>query len=88
MPSNLNFTTKETLRKIVSDQLAIAPADVKDDEPWPAMGADSLDAVELVMQIEDEFGIEVPDEEAEALKTINQWEGYVDARVAAKKAAG
>lgn len=42
------------------------------------LGADSLDTVELIMQLEEEFGIEIPDEEAEQLTTVNKAVEYID----------
>ena len=48
---------------IVSEQLGLEASAVKFNENWVAHGADSLDQVELVMAIEDEFGIEIPDED-------------------------
>ena len=62
----------EKIRSIISEQLSIDDVDtitldtsLKDD-----LEADSLDAVEVIMALEDEFGIEIPDEEAEHFKTI------------------
>lgn len=61
--------TLEQLRaavvKIVSEQLGLEEKDVKFNENWEAHGADSLDRVELVMAIEDEFGVEIDDDTAE-----------------------
>lgn len=56
--------------KIVAEQLGVPEADVKPESAFAAdLGADSLDAVELVMALEDEFGMEIPDEEAEKITT-------------------
>ena len=68
----------DRIRSIVADQLGVelvdcsADASILDD-----LGADSLDVVELVMAIEDEFDIEVPDEAAESIRTIADVERYV-----------
>lgn len=51
-----------------------ANADIQDD-----LGADSLDVVELLMSIEDEFGMEIPDEEIENIKTVNDLVSYIEA---------
>ena len=48
------------------------------------LGADSLDTVEMIMEIEDEFGIEIPDEDAEKLVTVGSAIEYVKKKVAAK----
>ena len=57
----------EKIRSIISEQLSIDDVDTSLTED---LEADSLDAVEVIMALEDEFGIEIPDEEAEHFKTI------------------
>jgi acyl carrier protein len=57
--------------KIVAEQLGVAEGDVKPEAAFMAdLGADSLDTVELVMALEDEFGMEIPDEDAEKITTV------------------
>jgi acyl carrier protein len=57
--------------KIVAEQLGVPEADVKHTSAFVAdLGADSLDTVELVMALEDEFGMEIPDEDAEKITTV------------------
>jgi acyl carrier protein len=59
------------VHKIVSEQLGIAEADVKNEHHINNdLGADSLDDVELVMALEDEFEMEIPDEQAEKCRTV------------------
>ena len=71
---------EERVKKIVAEQLG-----VKEDEVAPAksfvedLGSDSLDAVELVMALEEEFDIEIPDEEAEKITTVQSAIDYVKA---------
>ena len=76
-----NTTIEQRVRKIIVDQLG-----VKDDQVTPDakfiedLGADSLDTVELVMALEEEFGQEIPDEEAEKLQSVSDVIKYVEER--------
>lgn len=65
--------------EIVVEQLGVNADQVKPEAKLVEdLGADSLDAVELVMAIEEEFGIEVPDEEAEKLQSVGDILSYID----------
>ena len=61
------------VKKIVAEQLGVAEADVKNESSFVEdLGADSLDNVELVMSLEEEFECEIPDEEAEKITRVQQ----------------
>jgi acyl carrier protein len=69
---------EERVKAIVSAQLQVPVKDIKNEDTIvEVLGADSLDEVEMVMAIEDEFCIEILDEEAEAFKTIQNIVDYV-----------
>lgn len=75
----------EKVKKIVVDQLSVEEAQVKPDANFATdLGADSLDTVELVMALEEEFGIEIPDEAAEKIATVQAAVEYIEEQVAAK----
>ncbi len=70
------------VRTIVADKLSISEEQVTDAASFiEDLGADSLDTVELVMALEDEFGLDIPDEEAEKLTTVGKALDYVQTRV-------
>ena len=72
-------TIEDKVRDIIVDQLGVnAEQVVKDARFIEDLGADSLDTVELVMAFEEEFSIEVPDEEAEKLQTVGDVVSYVE----------
>jgi acyl carrier protein len=75
---------EQRVKKIVSEQLGVNEADVKIDSSFvDDLGADSLDTVELVMALEEEFECEIPDEEAEKITTVKQAVDYVNANLKA-----
>lgn len=62
---------EEKIKKIISEQLGVEEDDVVPEAKFVGdLGADSLDTVELVMALEEEFDIEIPDEEAEKIQTV------------------
>jgi acyl carrier protein len=69
---------EERVKKIVIEQLGVKEEDVKSKASFvDDLGADSLDTVELVMALEEEFECEIPDEEAEKIATVQQAIDYV-----------
>ena len=77
---------EERVKEIIVEQLG-----VEEDEVLPAakfiedLGADSLDTVELVMAFEEEFGIEIPDEDAEKITRVKEAIEYIDSHAKGKK---
>lgn len=70
------------VKKIVAEQLGVNEAEVKSDSSFvDDLGADSLDTVELVMALEEEFNCEIPDEEAEKITTVQQAVDYINSNV-------
>lgn len=69
------------VKKIISEQLGVPEADVKPEASFVNdLGADSLDTVELVMALEEEFGVEIPDEDAEKISTVQSAIDYIKAK--------
>ena len=71
--------TFDTIKDIIIDQLQVEESDVNmDTNLMKDLSADSLDAVEIIMAIEDTFGIEIPDEDAEKFQTVEDLVKYVE----------
>jgi acyl carrier protein len=69
---------EQRVKKIVAEQLGVNEGDIKNESSFvDDLGADSLDTVELVMALEEEFECEIPDEEAEKITTVQQAIDYV-----------
>jgi len=66
------------VRAIISDQLMVEPEEVTDESSFVEdLGADSLDTVELIMEFEDYFGVEISDEDAEKISTVGEAIAYM-----------
>jgi len=76
MPTT-NIETK--VKSIIADQLGVGEDEIKPESSFiEDLGADSLDIVELVMAMEEEFEVEIPDEEAENIKTVGDAINYIN----------
>jgi len=71
--------TLEKISEVIADKLGVEPSKITPEAKFiEDLGADSLDTVELIMQLEDEFNLEIPDEEAEKLTTVGAVAEYID----------
>jgi acyl carrier protein len=69
----------DTVKDIIASELGVEKSKVTEDAHFvDDLGADSLDTVELVMAFEEEFGIEIPDEDAEQMQTVGDAIGYLE----------
>ena len=79
-------TIAERVKKIVVEHLGVEPEKVTDTASFiDDLGADSLDTVELVMAFEEEFGIEIPDEDAEKITRVREAVEYIESHSKSKK---
>ena len=69
----------DKVRAIIADQLMVDPEEVLDESSFVEdLGADSLDTVELIMEFEDEFGVEISDADAEKISTVGEAVAYLE----------
>ena len=74
----MSATIEQKVKNIIADQLGVGEEEIKPTSSFiEDLGADSLDIVELVMAMEEEFEVEIPDEEAENIKTVQDAVNYV-----------
>ena len=77
----------EKVKTIICEQLMVDPETVNDESSFVEdLGADSLDTVELIMEFEDEFSIEISDEQAEGISTVGEAVAYLEKLLAEKDA--
>ncbi|MBL8150985.1 MAG: acyl carrier protein [Blastocatellia bacterium] len=74
-----DMSIEEKVRQIIVDELGVDEAEVTPNASFTDdLGADSLDIVELVMRFEEEFGIEIPDEDAEKISNVREAVAYIE----------
>lgn len=74
--------TAERIKEIIADKLMLDPEEVTEEASFvDDLGADSLDIVELIMEFEDEFGIEIPEEDVENIRTVGEAIAYIERRI-------
>jgi len=73
------MSTFDKVKEVIIDKLGIEDSKIESGSSFvDDLGADSLDTVELIMQLEEEFGIEIPDEDAEKITTVQAAVDYID----------
>ncbi len=76
----------DKVKTIICDQLMVDQGEITDESSFVEdLGADSLDTVELIMEFEDEFSIEIPDEQAEKISTVGEAVAYLEKLLAEKQ---
>jgi acyl carrier protein len=79
------MAVQDKITEIIVEQLGVKPEEVVPEASFvDDLGADSLDTVELVMALEEEFGIEIPDEDAEKIQTVGDAIRYIDEKAGSK----
>ena len=74
------MSTLDKVNEVIIDKLGVEEDKIVPDASFvDDLGADSLDTVELIMQLEEEFGIEIPDEDAEKMTTVKSVVDYIEA---------
>ncbi len=77
------MSVEQRVKEIIVEQLGVDPEQVTNEASFvDDLGADSLDTVELVMALEEEFGLEIPDEEAEKITTVGETIEYIEKNMA------
>ncbi|MFM9874490.1 MAG: acyl carrier protein [Fimbriimonadaceae bacterium] len=72
----------DRVRKVICEQLSVTEGEVSEDKRFQEdLNADSLDVVELIMALEEEFGIEIPDDDVANMKSVGDVSGYIEGKV-------
>jgi len=80
------MSVEEKVKDIISEQLGVKKEEIKPESSFiDDLGADSLDTVEVVMALEEEFGIEIPDEDAEKITTVGDSVKYIEEKTSKKE---
>ncbi|MDP8289725.1 MAG: acyl carrier protein [Candidatus Susulua stagnicola] len=80
------MSVDEKVKGIISEQLGVKKEEIKPESSFiDDLGADSLDTVEVVMALEEEFGIEIPDEDAEKITTVGDASKYIEDKMGKKE---
>ena len=75
----------EKIKAVIAEQLGVKPEEVTEQAKFvDDLGADSLDTVELVLALEEEYGVEIPDEDAEKLTSVGDAIKYIEEKLASK----
>lgn len=80
------MSVEEKVKDIIAEQLGVKKEEIKPESSFvDDLGADSLDTVEVVMALEEEFAIEIPDEDAEKIATVGQAVKYIEDKIKKKE---
>lgn len=82
MEDSMEKSVEERVKDIIVDLLRVEPEQVKPEAQFVNdLGADSLDIVELIMALEDKFGVDIPDDQAEKIKTVGEAIEHIKAKI-------
>ena len=77
---------RDKVKQVIVEQLSVNPEEVTDDASFiEDLGADSLDIVELVMELEEQFGVDIPDEDAEKISSVGEAIKYIEEKIGGAK---
>ncbi|MCK5491866.1 MAG: acyl carrier protein [Candidatus Omnitrophica bacterium] len=77
------MSIEDKVKDIIAEQLGVKKEEIKSESSFiDDLGADSLDTVEVVMALEEEFGVEIPDEDAEKITTVGEASKYIEEKTA------